>query len=165
MASAHAQAAALRALPDVAALLADGYPEASAFWIDEKTGELCKCRPDFVSPAGDGVILTDGKTCRDASPKGFQRAAVNLSYDLAAAWYTDGFEKATGLRVYGYVFACVESDWPHAAAAYMLSDVWLQRAREKNRELLDAYAACKAANKWPGYSSGINLLEAPAWAL
>lgn len=164
MAQAKTQAAAVRALPDVAALLAEGQPETSAFWIDEQTGELCKCRPDWTHPAGDGVILVDGKTCRDASPEGFGRAIWNLDYHLQAAWYSDGYEKATGLRVLGFVFAAVESAWPHAAAAYMLGDDVLEKARAENRRLLNLYAECKRTGRWPGYAAGINLINLPRWA-
>lgn len=165
MAAAKAQAAALRALPDVAALLADGFPEASAFWIDEGTGELCKCRPDWVSPAGDdGVILVDGKTCQDASPEGFSKTVANFDYHLQAAWYSDGYELATGKRVHGFVFAAVESAWPHLAAAYMLDDEVMSRARAKNRELLDLYAQCRRSGEWPGYGRDVQVISLPAWA-
>lgn len=164
MDAAKAQAAAVRAVPDLAALLADGYGEASALWIDEQTGELCKCRPDWTSPAGDGVILVDGKTCQDASQEGFGRAIWNMDYHLQAAWYSDGFEAATGLRVHGFVFAAVESSWPHAAAAYMLGDDVLEAARRENRRLLNLYAECKRTGVWPGYGSSIQLINLPAWA-
>lgn len=164
MQTAQAQAAAVRALPEIAALLSEGMAEASAFWIDEQTGELCKCRPDHTSPAGDGVILVDGKTCRDASPEGFGRAIWNLDYHLQAAWYSDGFERATGKRVHGFVFAAVESAWPHAAAAYMLGDDVLEKARSENRRLLNLYAECKRTGIWPGYAAGINLINLPKWA-
>lgn len=164
LATAQAQAAAVRALPDVAALLADGVAEVSAFWIDEGTGELCKCRPDWVSPAGDGVILIDGKTTQDASPDGFGRAIWNYAYHLQAAWYSDGYEAATGQRVHGFVFAAVESAWPHAAAAYMLGDDVLELARADNRRMLNLYAECKRTGVWPGYSTGVSLITLPAWA-
>jgi PDDEXK-like domain of unknown function (DUF3799) len=164
MAAAKAQAAAVLGLPDVAALLAEGFPEASAFWIDDETGELCKCRPDWTSPAGDGVILVDGKTCQDASPEGFGRAIWNFDYHLQAAWYSDGYALATGRQVYGFVFAAVESAWPHQAAAYMLDDTALEKARAKNRELLDRYAECKRSGVWPGYSREIQPITLPAWA-
>jgi exodeoxyribonuclease VIII len=164
MTIAKAQAASVRALPDVAALLADGYGEASAFWIDQQTGELCKCRPDWTSPAGDGVILVDGKTCQDAGPEGFGRAIWNMDYHLQAAWYSDGFEAATGLRVHGFVFAAVESAWPHVAAPYMLGDDVLAAARRENRRLLNRYAECKRTGIWPGYAAGIQLINLPAWA-
>lgn len=166
MDAALAQAASVRALPDVAALLSDGFGEASAFWIDAETGELCKCRPDWTSPAGDGVILVDGKTCQDASPEGFGRAIWNLDYHLQAAWYSDGFEAATGTRVHGFVFAAVESAWPHAAAPYMLGEDVLSAARRENRRLLDRYAECKRAGFWPGYAAGgVQLINLPAWAM
>lgn len=165
MAAAEAQAAALRRLPDVAALLFEGMAEVSAFWIDDDTGELCKCRPDWASPAGDGVVLVDGKTCQEASPDGFSRAIWNFRYDLQAAWYSDGFERATGKRVHGFVFAAVESSWPHAAAAYLLDDEVLDRARAKNRELLNLYAQCKATGQWPGYPEQIVSITLPRWAL
>lgn len=164
MRTALAQAAAVRAVPDLAALLADGYGEASAFWIDAETGELCKCRPDWTSPAGDGVILVDGKTCQDASPDGFGRAIWNMDYHLQAAWYSDGFEAATGLRVHGFVFAAVESAWPHVAAPYMLGDDVLEAARRENRRLLNRYAECKRSGVWPGYAPAISLINLPKWA-
>lgn len=164
MAAALAQAAAVRRLPEVAALLSDGYGESSAFWLDPDTGELCKCRPDWTSPAGDGVILVDGKTCQDAGPDGFGRAIWNMDYHLQAAWYSDGFEAATGLRVHGFVFAAVESAWPHVAAPYMLGDDVLDAARRENRRLLNRYAECKRTGIWPGYASAIQLINLPAWA-
>lgn len=162
--AASTQAANVLALPDVAALMADGYGEASAFWLDDDTGELCKCRPDWTSPVGDGVILVDGKSCQDASADGFGRAIWNYGYHLQAAWYSDGFEAATGLQVHGFVFAAVESAWPHAAAAYMLGDDVLDRARRENRRLLNLYAECKRTGVWPGYGHGIQLINLPAWA-
>jgi hypothetical protein len=164
MTAALAQAAALRRLPEIAALLSEGYGESSTFWIDEAIGELCKCRPDWTHPTGDGVVLLDGKTCQDASPDGFGRAIWNYDYWLQAAWSSDGFEAATGQRVHGFVFAAVESSWPHAAAAYMLGDDVLDKARRENRRLLNLYAECKRTGIWPGYASGINLINLPAWA-
>lgn len=164
MAKAKAQAGAVRAVPDLAALLAEGFGEASCFWVDGPTGELCKCRPDWTSPAGDGVVLVDGKTCRDASAEGFGRAIWNMGYHLQAAWYSDGYEAATGQRVHGFVFAAVESDWPHVAQAYMLGDDVLDAARRENRRLLNLYAECKRTGRWPGYGAGIQLINLPAWA-
>lgn len=161
---ARTQAERVRALPDVAALLQDGAPEASAFWIDERTGELCKCRPDWTSTTRDGVILIDGKSCPDASPEGFARTAWNMSYLHTAAWYVDGYEAATGQKVLGYVFAAVEHEWPYVAAPYMVPEDVLDMARAENRRLLDLYAECKRAGSWPGYAQGVQLITLPAWA-
>lgn len=164
LAKAQTQARRVRALPDVSALLSDGMGEASAFWIDPQTGELCKCRTDWTSPAGDGVVLIDGKSCQDASPEGFARTAWNMGYLHTAAWYIDGYEAATGLKVHGYVFAAVEHEWPHVAAPYMVPDDLLDKARAENRRTLDRYAECKRTGIWPAYSEGITLITLPAWA-
>jgi exodeoxyribonuclease VIII len=162
--SAQAQAWTVRAVHDLHSLLSEGYAEASAFWRDSETGALCKCRPDWVRPTGDGVILVDGKTTQDASPDGFGRAIWTYSYHLQAAWYSDGFEAATGKRVHGFVFAAVESAWPHVAGAYMLADDVLDAARRENRRLLNLYAKCLESGDWPGYASRVQLVNLPKWA-
>jgi hypothetical protein len=164
LATAEAQARAARALPEVGALLSNGYAESSAFWIDEQTGELCKCRPDWTSPAGDGVVLLDLKTCQDASPSGFAKAIASMGYDLQAAWYTDGFTAATGKQVHGFVFVGVESEWPHVAAPYMLDDEDIEGARRVNRRLLNLYAECRRQSSWPGYQASIQPITLPRWA-
>lgn len=163
-ATAQAQASALRALPDVRQLLSVGRAECSAFWIDGETGVLCKCRPDWHTPAGNGVILLDLKTCQDASPDGFARAVARYGYHLQAAHYSAGFQAATGQPVLGFVFAAVESDWPHAAAPYMLTDDDLAAARAEVRRLTQLYADCLASGVWPGYASEIQTLALPSWA-
>lgn len=164
--AAFRQADALRRLPDVATLLSSGEPEVSAYWIDPATGVLCKCRPDWVSPVGygRGVVLLDVKTASDASPEGFSKAVANYGYHTQADWYCTGYALATGLEVHGMVFAVVESEYPHACAAYMLDDAALLRAREDNREALHTYAHCAAHDEWPGYPTDIQVITLPRWA-
>jgi hypothetical protein len=164
--AAFRQADALRRLPDVAALLSSGEPEVSAYWIDPETQVLCKCRPDWVSPVGygRGVVLLDVKTASDASPEGFSKAVANYGYHTQADWYCTGYALATGLEVHGMLFAVVESEYPHACAAYMLDDEALQRARLDNREALALYARCAANDEWPGYPTDIQVITLPRWA-
>lgn len=164
-ATALAQARSVRALPDVAALLAAGRPEVSAYWIDPATGELCRCRPDWVHPvAGRGVILVDVKTCGDASPHEFARQVARKGYHRQAGWYSDGYSIASGEPVLGFVFVAVESAWPYAACAVMLDDDGLAKGRAENAELLARFAECRSTNAWPGYSIEIELITLPRWA-
>jgi hypothetical protein len=159
------QAAAVRALPEVKDALASGQAEISAYWRDDETGVLCRCRPDWMSIAGhDGCVLMDLKTYSDASAAQFVRQVARKSYAGQAALYTDGFGKASGLMVHGFVFVAVETEWPHAAACYMLDHESLEAGRRWYRRHLTTYAECLRTGVWPGYSPRIELLTLPRWA-
>lgn len=166
--AAFKQAEALRSLPEVAELLdGEGDCEVSCFWIDPLTGVLCKCRPDRASRVGygRGAVLLDVKTTGDASPEGFAKACASFSYHTQADWYCEGYAIATGLDVHGMVFAAVESEYPHACAAYMLDDESLRVARERNRAARELYAQCMKAAEWPSYPRNIQVITLPPWAL
>lgn len=160
------QAESVRRLPDVAEALAAGRPEVSAYWIDPDTGVLCRCRPDWVHPAGDnGVILLDVKTYSDASPAEFARQVARKRYDVQAAFYTDGFARASGLNVLAFVFVAVETEYPFSSSAVMLDEDSLDAGRRKYRSDLARYAQCLRSDVWPGYSTEIQVVRLPAWAM
>lgn len=163
MQAAQQQANSVRVLPEIAKLLGDGQAEVSVFAEDEETGVRLKARPDFLSPVGEGWIIFDLKTTQSASAKDFPRAVVNYGYALQAVHYIDVVEKATGKEVLAFVFGCVESDYPYAAAAYLLDEEWLAMARRERRQLIDIYANCLSTNTWQGYKEDIQLLEMPRW--
>lgn len=159
------QAESVRRLPDVAEALAAGRPEVSAYWIDPDTGVLCRCRPDWVHPAGEsGVVLLDVKTYSDASPAEFARQIARKRYHVQDAFYSEGFGRAAGVDVLGFVFVAVETEWPFAASAVMLDEPGRDVGRIQYRRDLDTYARCLAANEWPGYGAAIHQVSLPAWA-
>ncbi len=161
---ARAQAASVRSIPDLAALLAKGDAEVSAWWADPATGMLCRCRPDFVHPVrDDAVILVDVKSCGDASPAQFARQIGRMAYHRQAALYTDGYEAASGKTVLAFIFAAVETSWPFAASAVMLDDESLELGRAENRALLERFAECERTDSWPGYSDSIEMVTLPRW--
>lgn len=162
---AFAQAESVRRLPDVAEALSNGRPEVSAFWIDEATGRLCKCRPDWIYDCGDaGVVLIDVKTTVDASTREFARSIANFRYDVQDAWYRDGFAKASGRDVLAFVFVAVEKEYPYLASAMMLDERGVESGRIKYRRDLDLFAECKRSGIWPGYSTAIESVSLPKWA-
>lgn len=172
--AAFAQAASLRALPEVAELLARGQPEVSAYWTEDVDLDgspyevLCRCRPDWVHECGTeeapGAVLLDVKTCSDASPKGFAKACADFGYHIQDRWYCRGYAQAAGVAVHGMVFAAVENEFPYAAAVYMLKDEALRLGREKCDAALLRYAWCDRIGMWPGYPSGIIEIDLPTWA-
>jgi hypothetical protein len=163
-AAAVRQAANLRQLPEVAALLGAGESEVSFFWIDPRSGAYCKGRADWVFRAPGGVVLLDLKTTEDATPDAFARSVVRYGYHRQAALYSEGWTLATGEPVLGFVFGAVESAWPHDAVPYMLDDEAMSKARAQIESLMDLHAECERADQWPGICHEITTLSLPAWA-
>lgn len=164
--AAMAQAASVHALPEVRDALAIGRAEVSAYWADEQTGILCRCRPDWVHPLADNrAILVDVKTCGDASPGEFVRQAARKRYDVQDAFYSEGFGIAAGVEVLAFIFAAVETEYPYAASAVILGDESRAAGQRKFRADLATYAECRAANNWPGFSDQIQIVNLPNWAM
>ena len=164
-ATTQGQLAGITAHPDLAAVLASGAAEQSAFWADESTGLLCKCRPDWVHTLPDGrAILLDLKTCQSADAVAFARTVASFGYHRQAAWYCDGWQRATGQAVYSFIFAAIPSEYPFIAGAYQLADEALIQGADECAELLEAYAACVRSNVWPGYGDSVQEIQLPVWA-
>lgn len=160
------QARSIFALPEVGDAFASGKPEVSAFWRDAETGAECRCRPDWVHPVGDeSVILLDCKTYSIASANEFNKQVARKRYDVQAAFYSDGYAAASGKKVLGFVFVAVETEWPHASNAFMLDAQGIAAGCEKYQRNLRTYAECLRTSKYPGYSTGIQIISLPAWAL
>jgi hypothetical protein len=157
------QGESVRRLPEVREALSAGEAETSAWWIDSETGVLCKCRPDWRHPAGEGVILLDVKTCGEAEPGEFGRHIGRKGYYRQHAWYSDGYAIASGRPVLGFVFVAVEATYPYAASAVMLDEPAIEQGRRENRRLTDLYAKCRREGVWPGYSQKIEMVSLPRY--
>jgi exodeoxyribonuclease VIII len=142
-----------------------GKAERSVYWIDEATGELCRCRPDFWR---EDDIVVDLKTTEDASPEGFGKSIANWSYDTQDAFYRDGCA-AVGKPLRAFVFLAVEKSarvvegQPLGVAVYQLDEAGRDLGRAKYRADLATYAQCKATNKWPCYSDKLETISLPQW--
>jgi len=127
--------------------LTNGYAEQSYVWIDEETGVLCKCRPDFVTKTH---ILVDLKTTSDASEEAFAKTCANFSYEMSATFSQLGYKAATGESALGYAFIVVETKRPFRTAIYLLDSESEGVGYIKVRKALDLYAECSAKDEWPG---------------
>lgn len=169
-AKAHAIAAAIKAHPIAGKLLAPdaGVAELSCYWTDEKTGVLCRCRPDFWR---HDDIVVDLKTTVDASPEGFSKSIESWRYHVQDAFYQDGiaaaiFQSGSDRKPpKAFVFVAVEKAAPYAVAVYRLDSDSVSIGRREYRENLDTYAACSGANVWPGYGDKIQAIGLPEWRI
>lgn len=145
--------------------LLDGEKEKEFFWVDELTGEECKCRADVVSTIGNLNIIVDLKSAENASTEAFTKDAVKYGYDFQSAMYKTGVERNTG-KTYIFVFIVVEKKPPYAVNILQADDLFVRRGYDMFRELIGIYHDCKQTGNWYGYLgkfNQINSLALPAW--
>jgi exodeoxyribonuclease VIII len=134
--------------------------EASGYWIDPETKELCRCRPDLYRP--DLGIILDLKSTLSAHPDAFARSVINYGYHAQEAFYSDGWHQL-GQKVEGFVFLAWEKKSPYAKAVYELPPAIVDEGRAIMRKALGTYNECRKANRWHGYSDGVTELSFKAW--
>jgi exodeoxyribonuclease VIII len=138
-------------------ILENSINEQTIFWRDAETDILCKARPDIANLP----LIADLKTCRDASYRGFQRAAMDDGYFLQAAMIYEA-TRSLGTPYEKFVFICVEKTEPHHVGLYMLDDEALKYGLSLFRKLITKFAECKRTDIWPDY--GVQGLRVPAYA-
>lgn len=156
--------ASIKNHPAASALLSGpGIAEGSCFWFDERSGELCRCRPDLYRR--DLGIIVDLKTTDDASPAGFARSIWKYAYHRQAALYMDGVGESTGDIIKGFVFVVVEKSAPYAVGVYRLDMQGEEAGRVSYQSLLLDMADCKINRNFPAYSTKIETISLPAYAV
>lgn len=135
-----------------------GRTEASGFWTDPATEELCKFRPDYHDAAQR--IAADLKTTTDMAS--FRRTASDYGLHIQQAWYETGFE-ALDEPIESWFFIAVEKEPPYLVGVSCLTRAAVDLGREVCRTQLDRYHECKTSGIWPGYPDLIEL-DLPAWA-
>lgn len=152
---------AIQAHPVAHALMSGGIGETSYFWTDPATGVLCKCRPDYLR--ADGLIV-DLKTCQDASPQGFAKAAAQYRYHVQDAHYHAGVQALEGIDP-TFTFLAVEKEPPFNIGLYLPDTTFTAAGLVEREKNLHTYADCARRDRWPGYSTEFQVLSLPNWAL
>lgn len=149
---------------ETARALLDGtqYKELAIVWVDPTTGLLCKGMLDGFGYHDRVGVISDAKTCQDASDSGFSKAIANFDYHVAAAWYLDGLNTiAPAQRRFAWIAA--EKSAPYGVATYWLDEEAYHTGRWWWMELIQRYAKCLETGIWPGYDSGISDIYLPGW--
>jgi hypothetical protein len=157
---------AVRADARAMAYVSDGRGEVSLAWTLEAKDRgansytvACKGRIDFDAQ----TAIVDLKTTKDGSPEGFGRQVWGLKYYVQAAWYVDGYARATGIRK-PYVIVAVENFAPYIVTTYRVPERHLHLGREEYWHWLDQLAYCRETSRWPGYAETELEIELPRWA-
>ncbi len=145
--------------------LLKGEKEKPFFWVDEMTGEECKCRTDVLTEVGENLIIVDLKTADCAETETFMRSAIKYGYDFQAAMYSEGVKINTG-REPLFVFIVIEKKPPYAINILQADKLLIRRGYDLFREYIGIYHECKTTDNWYGYLgkyNQINNLALPAW--
>lgn len=140
-----------------------GNPEVSVFGTDPETEIELRARFDYLPSGGSTPVAVDLKTARDASPRGFTRAAAEHGYAIQRGHYMDTHSYAGGIDLDGFVFVVVESTAPYLVGVHRLRSTWEARGTEKAREARRIYKRCMETGIWDGYGDGIHSLTEPFW--
>ena len=169
LAQAEAMAVEVRKHPIAAALLSNGAPEVSLFWVDPETGVKCRARLDWLPEPVKGrrLIVPDLKSTgvtAGASPVEFSKAGGRFGYYGQQEHYRDGLIALGVDPDPAFLFIVVETADPHLVSVGQYDDkddIRLARATVSHCRRL--YRDCVAANNWPGYPADVHSLRLPTW--
>ncbi|WP_372833127.1 PD-(D/E)XK nuclease-like domain-containing protein [Pontibacterium sp.] len=136
----------------------EGQNEASIYWSDEETGELCRIRPDRM--ISDRALIVDVKKVDDMSR--FKRHIEEFRYHVQDAMYSHGFKQHFGEDA-TFLFLAVSSSinaGRYPVDVIDLTPDWKEAGFELFRRDLDTYHQCRTADDW----MHIHTLERPRWA-
>ncbi len=134
-------------------------PEVSAYAQDPVTGVWIRGRFDVLDD-----LLADYKTARCAHPDAFAKSALSYGYHRQAWLYRHLHEWATGDTLPDpLLFVVQEKTPPYLVSLVRLDDEFDRLAAGQVRQAIDLFAACQAADEWPGYSPDVVTISPPSW--
>lgn len=135
--------------------------EKPIYW--ERDGVKCKALPDLIQEKQ----IVDFKTTTTIDPRTIERNSYSMGWHLQMGWYMDAHATLypNAGRPTVWILA-IESKPPHDVVLYRMDDDALDRGRNEAREIAARFAACLAANSFPGIQSGGMplALALPTWA-
>lgn len=136
----------------------EGYCEASHYWIDLETGELCRIRPD--KRLKHFPVLADVKKVSDMSR--FSRHVEEFRYHVQDAMYREGAQQTTG-EAHGFFFIAVSDSidcgrYPVRVFELDADDVTI--GHTLFRRDLNTYHDCRTKDEW----GGVEIIKRPEWA-
>ena len=143
---------------EIASALFKGEHERAFTWVDDLTGEPCKCKVDVLTTYDGKPYVVDYKTTDSCEDGHFERAARKYGYQFQAGMYCEGVFQNT-LEEHGFIFVAQEKTPPYASRVYICSPEWIKQGYDKFRELIGMYHECRLADKWPGYDAEGDLVE------
>jgi hypothetical protein len=143
---------ALRAAPEVKRWL--GRIEAvEVSCVGTIDGVPMKARVDALT----SEPIIDLKKVSDGDPRVFMSTAYKYGYHIQAYVYSRLFGRKR------FVMLTVEDEPPYDVVPYELDEDFMEIGRQETTDLLASVRQCMESGAWPGRSSEIVPMNAPAW--
>ncbi|EEN1355000.1 exodeoxyribonuclease VIII [Salmonella enterica] len=139
-------------------LEAPGHCEASMYWNDEETGELCRIRPDKW--LNEHNVIVDVKKVADMDR--FARHIEEFRYHVQDAMYREGALKVTG-QPHGFCFLAVSETIDcgrYPVRVFELDAQDVDAGHQLFRRDLNTYHECRISDEW----GGVEIIKRPEWA-
>lgn len=145
----------------------DGHSELAVSWTEKTEHGDVACRGMMDHVWLDKGVILDLKITEDASPESIERTAENMGYAIQAAAYTRAIaalkpELAGRVK---FLFAFCEPEWPYAMNLVQPDGIFRELGERRWMRAVNLWGKCTKTNTWPGYGTGVNYLNPPAWAL
>jgi exodeoxyribonuclease VIII len=124
-----------------------GETERCHYWVDEDTGELCRCRIDREIPSLG--MIADIKTT--GLMKWFDRSIEDYGYHVQEEWYREGWKQTQGREIQAFAFIVVSTVLDRRR--YMVDVKEIEPgsrdiARMEMRADLQAYSNARKSDDW-----------------
>lgn len=152
---------AVYAHPFASLLLSGGRAEQSFYAKDAATGELIKCRTDYLHDSGEFIV--DLKSTENASPTEFARSAANFRYPMQTAWYHRVLDTVYGEHPTNWVFLAVEKSPPYAIGVYYCNPADVKRAADAAQGYFERIVNARRTGQFPDYATEALPLNMPGY--
>ena len=133
-------------------LTAEKRVEVPFFWVDEETGEECKCKADIITEIDGVPYIIDYKTTTSCEDGAFERSARKYGYRFQAGFYSEGINMCT-MEDHVFAFIAQEKTAPYMARLFICDEGFVNAGKREFHELLRKYHQCKETNEWKGYET------------
>lgn len=130
-----------------------GESEISLFWIDEETGLMLKCRPDYLPE--NHLLVPDYKTCQSVNPETFYGDFIKYGYHIEAAMYMAGIKAVFGDDVETFFFVAQEKEEPYITQVYVPDDAIVTYGDKAVRLGIEKFIECQQKGFWGTYSEDV----------
>jgi hypothetical protein len=139
--------------------------EVSVVW--NRDGLPCKARLDkMIHKANCPNTVLDLKKIQatQGTDHALRRAIRNYSYDIQAAWYTEGVKAVTG-DPFRFAWVFTEDAPPFDVRPLWASPAMLEVGRCKVNAAWQTYLRCVQSGEWPGYCDDIEEIAPEPWEM